>query len=188
MSDEYRRAGITGALMGIIFFPFACILAFLAFFIPVVGIFAALGCIGAGFIVPIMGAMQIVGPCPYCHRHIGAGQSALKANPGSAFNCPHCKNRILVTKHNPRFIKPGEIDISTGEKTFAEKKERGVLELDEISIERETKKCPMCAETIKLEAKKCRFCNHLFDVDEVENQIEARKREIMMKMAAERAE
>ena len=34
----------------------------------------------------------------------------------------------------------------------------------------------MCAETIKFEAKKCRFCNHLFEVEEVERQIEDAKR------------
>jgi len=36
-----------------------------------------------------------------------------------------------------------------------------------------TKKCPACAETIKLEAKKCRFCHEVFDPVEVEKEIEA---------------
>jgi ribosomal protein L37AE/L43A len=46
------------------------------------------------------------------------------------------------------------------------------------SIEHETKRCPMCAETIKLEAMKCRFCGHLFNDNEVQEEIEKRKSEI----------
>jgi hypothetical protein len=34
------------------------------------------------------------------------------------------------------------------------------------------KKCPSCAETIKVEAIKCRFCGHGFDPVDVKQQIE----------------
>jgi hypothetical protein len=42
---------------------------------------------------------------------------------------------------------------------------------DEISLDHETKKCPQCAEIIKLEAKKCRYCGEIFDPEEVENAV-----------------
>ena len=35
------------------------------------------------------------------------------------------------------------------------------LEFEEVD---ELKKCPMCAEDVKFEAKKCRFCQHLFEI------------------------
>ena len=35
----------------------------------------------------------------------------------------------------------------------------------------DTKKCPVCAETIKLEAIKCRFCGEQFDPTEVARQV-----------------
>jgi predicted RNA-binding Zn-ribbon protein involved in translation (DUF1610 family) len=40
------------------------------------------------------------------------------------------------------------------------------------------KKCPMCAEYIKLEARRCKHCGHEFSVEEVKRQIEEVKREI----------
>jgi len=39
------------------------------------------------------------------------------------------------------------------------------------SQERDTKKCPVCAEIIKLEAIKCRFCGEKFDTAEVARQV-----------------
>lgn len=38
------------------------------------------------------------------------------------------------------------------------------------------KKCPMCAEKIKIEAEKCRFCREVFSIDEVEKIIADRKK------------
>jgi len=39
------------------------------------------------------------------------------------------------------------------------------------------KKCPMCAEYIKLEARRCKHCGYEFSEEEVEQQIEERKEE-----------
>jgi len=40
------------------------------------------------------------------------------------------------------------------------------------------KKCPMCAEYIKLEARRCKHCGHEMSEEEVEQQIEEVKREM----------
>lgn len=40
-----------------------------------------------------------------------------------------------------------------------------------------TKECPQCAETVKLKAKICRFCNHVFEVDERQTMLEILKKD-----------
>jgi len=48
----------------------------------------------------------------------------------------------------------------------------------EISLENETISCPYCAETIKILAKKCRFCATELDKKEMSRLIDARKTEL----------
>lgn len=50
-----------------------------------------------------------------------------------------------------------------------------ILPTGRISLDQETKKCPACAETIKLEAAKCRFCGESLDPQEVSRQVEDRR-------------
>lgn len=45
------------------------------------------------------------------------------------------------------------------------------LQNNNVPQERHTKKCPVCAEVIKLEAIKCRFCGKKFDPGDVARQI-----------------
>lgn len=47
----------------------------------------------------------------------------------------------------------------------------------DMSEERHTKKCPVCAETIKLEAIKCRFCGERFDPTDVTKQVAELRKE-----------
>ncbi len=47
------------------------------------------------------------------------------------------------------------------------------------------KKCPMCAEYIKLEARRCKHCGHEFSKEEVKRQIEGVKQEIAEKRPPE---
>ena len=48
-------------------------------------------------------------------------------------------------------------------------------ESDDAFIEKGLKKCPSCAETIKIEVLKCRFCGHAFDPNEVNQQLAERR-------------
>lgn len=44
-------------------------------------------------------------------------------------------------------------------------------------LDRQTKKCPRCAEWVKFQAKVCRFCQNEFDQGEIEKQIEEWKKQ-----------
>ena len=48
----------------------------------------------------------------------------------------------------------------------------------QFNLDEHEKKCPMCAEYIKLEARRCKYCGHEFSEDEVEQKIEEVKKEL----------
>ena len=50
-----------------------------------------------------------------------------------------------------------------------------VLPSGQVSLNQENKPCPVCAEIIKLEALKCRFCGELLDPQEVARLVEERR-------------
>jgi len=55
----------------------------------------------------------------------------------------------------------------------------------EFNPDEHEKKCPMCAEYIKLEARRCKHCGHEFSKKEVERQIEKVKQKIQDKRPSE---
>ncbi len=56
---------------------------------------------------------------------------------------------------------------------------------DQIPLDQETKQCPHCAEIIKLEARKCRFCGEPLDPHQVESDIAVRRTQLAAKYALE---
>lgn len=77
--------------------------------------------------------------------------------------CPLCKAAGLVP--------------AAGAKTRGSPIAYEELQSNNVSQERHTKKCPVCAEVIKLEAIKCRFCGEKFDPDDVAQQVAERRKE-----------
>jgi len=67
-------------------------------------------------------------------------------------------------------------EVEPEEKQRTSKKKRSSSS-QEFDPDEHDKKCPMCAEYIKLEARRCKHCGHEFSEREVEKQIEEVKEE-----------
>jgi uncharacterized membrane protein YhaH (DUF805 family)/ribosomal protein L40E len=67
----------------------------------------------------------------------------------------------------------GRLSPSTGKA-----KKVGAEDTREFNPDEHEKKCPMCAEYIKLEARRCKHCGHEYSVEKVERQIEKLKHEV----------
>lgn len=82
--------------------------------------------------------------------------------------CPQCGASNMVPLSSPRGKKLVEMESSQGG----------------TPAKGEQKKCPACAENIKFEAIKCRYCGHEFDPAMIEEEINKRKETILKRKAA----
>lgn len=76
-------------------------------------------------------------------------------------------------------IAVGEVELD--EKSTSRRKKSQPSSTREFNPDEHEKKCPMCAEYIKLEARRCKHCGHEFSDEEVERHIEEKKRELKEK-------
>lgn len=72
-------------------------------------------------------------------------------------------------------------EVEPNEKSTSNCRSRQPSSTREFDPEEHEKKCPMCAEYIKLEARRCKHCGHEFSDEEVERQIDERRKKFREK-------
>lgn len=66
----------------------------------------------------------------------------------------------------------------SSESESSSEKKRQQSNGDDFDPDEHEKKCPMCAEYIKLEARVCKHCGHKFSEEQVEEKVEKKRKEV----------
>lgn len=78
-------------------------------------------------------------------------------------------------------------EVEPTEESTSRRKKSQSSNTQDFNPDEHEKKCPMCAEYIKLEARRCKHCSYEFSDEQVERQIEEKRKEVKQKKESEQA-